>query len=665
MPCKKAVDKPKVDVQNAAATSPTLLSITQFRGLSKATMLSHLLRFDPASTTMSDMCQVDLIAEHRRLLTATDLPVIETLFVTPPSAFKGQNPHITSHIIDTEPSLLSRESLPDLLSVTVDPALVTISQMVFKVLHDNARVLPGLEEAHRTAVRATGVIRATEVEYLVDMPAEVLAILLCLDGIGKIDLRKALAQLTSLPPAVTVTGGRATPVPPFVQSSCTPDVALTPAVLPIPVIITPVVAPSLDELPPQINFFGDSLPLHAADPINLLGPVALPPTVDPQTSRNSRIQELKQLMQLSPTIWSPDQLADYINHGSVTSVPPPPPPPSVCLPPQLALSASANQGATRLQGNLKIGVITSAFVASIGVVYDKSVVNIVVSALLRRIHGSTTKGIGNITEADVTAIVQFQGLTPALLERLSVNVSNPAIYAESTPRDYLMITTFLQILQQFMPSTAFQQTTRLWEYIKGGNLVRKLFPSHLVEVFLHSLTNIYGAAVSQAAANPHSVTPNLFDVLLQHAVDFPVDIDTTLQEVYAEKLRLKDASNSSELASQRTELIRLNKVILTMSQKGARSDTSKGKDSNPPASLPCFLWLQKKPCDRKCGFYHKFPAHVTPEEQAAYILRASAHNASVPPPVPAPPIVRNRPPTRNSSPARAGPVVDSVDLTTP
>ena len=99
------------------------------------------------------------------------------------------------------------------------------------------------------------------------------------------------------------------------------------------------------------------MPPQFIDPV-----LQLPPVGD--NHRAHRLVELQALLAAGAS-WSPAEISDFLNHGSVTVVIPPPPPVSAPLP-LLAISAAANQGANRLQGNYKIGVITADFLSRFG-----------------------------------------------------------------------------------------------------------------------------------------------------------------------------------------------------------------------------------------------------------------------------------------------------------
>ena len=331
------------------------------------------------------------------------------------------------------------------------------------------------------------------------------------------------------------------------------------------------------------------------------------------------------------------------------------------------MSASANQGAIRLKGNLSIGVITSEFYARFGNQYDALVVQSILLAALRAIPGSHSKHVSDTTSADITAIVQFQNITPPLIHRLVINVNSPAAVAAATVKDFLPITTFLVVCGIFMPTDSLFQLHRLWDYIKLGNSLRNLLPAQLIEVFLHSLTNIYGTAVSTAASASLPLPPSLFCSLVKAAVDTPTELTNYLQQCYLETVRLRETATLVELASQRAEIAKLTKLVSNLSSKPSRasSDPPFSLSPSPKLVLPCFKWLNRLSCTRDCGFYHAWPSHVSSAEKDAFLLRAKATSSS-PNPSPRPssttPRATTRSASRPSSSARPVPPVDPIPL---
>ena len=483
---------------------------------------------------------------------------------------------------------------------------------LYDLLIDTSRVLPTRVPEYNDVLLSTGITGPSDVEYLPTLTTEYQQLLSCLNGIGRLKLTAAVNSLSTAP--------MLSPTPASVATS------------PLP----------LPQLPP----------LQFIDPV-----LQLPPLGD--NHRAHRLVELQALLATGAS-YSLAEISDFLNHGSVTVAYTPPPPVST-PPPLLAMSAAANQGATRLQGNFKIGVITAEFLSRFGNQYDTLVVSSVLLSALRSIPDAHSEQVSDISAADVTSLVQFQNITPQLVHRLVPHVNSPTVVAASSVKDFLPVTTFLVICNIFMPPDTLAQLQRLWDFIKLGNSLRNLPPAQLIKVFLHSMTNIYGTAISTVATAPLPLPPSYFGSLIKAAVDVPTELNDYLQQCYLEVVRLREASTTLELATQRSEIAKLSKIVSTLSSKTVRSTSDKPSSTHNQLVLPCFKWLNKQSCGRDCGFYHAWPSTVSASEKEAFLVRAKASSPSPPLAVPTVPTTPRHTPRSNSrpgSPARVTPVIE-------
>ena len=73
-------------------------------------------------------------------------------------------------------------------------------QLVYDTLVDTSRILPGKQEDYAAVLLQMGIVRPSDVIYLPTLVDEFAALLLCLNGIGRIKLREAVSSLS--PPSL-------------------------------------------------------------------------------------------------------------------------------------------------------------------------------------------------------------------------------------------------------------------------------------------------------------------------------------------------------------------------------------------------------------------------------------------------------------------------------
>ena len=195
---------------HAKATQETgLCSVTTFKALSNANMKTHLIRETASSSSVNKLNKQDLISRHQSMWNDLALAPdsgIDSIFEEVTSNFAAINPMAQGVVIQAKVNQTE------------------VFQEIFEVLLSSRYVSEDNLTIHKAAVAACGISEPSEIEFLVQMNAEIEKIASLITSLGKFKLEKALAKLT---PPVIIASINVAGVAPVTS---TPIIAVVPSI---------------------------------------------------------------------------------------------------------------------------------------------------------------------------------------------------------------------------------------------------------------------------------------------------------------------------------------------------------------------------------------------------------------------------------------------------